>query len=64
MSQKLFFPMTKVAIVRVKHSAARAEDVVLDPPEPFGRVFKRLRALHPRASITPLVLASGVRLGV
>jgi hypothetical protein len=43
----------------VKHSRDRCEDFSFEPPLPFGVVFKRLRALHPKASIRPVLLADG-----
>jgi hypothetical protein len=46
----------------VTHGKGRSEDIALDPCEPFGRVFKRLRAQHAKASIKPIELANGQRL--
>jgi hypothetical protein len=53
------YPANLVRLVRVKHSRDRSEDIDIAPPLPYGVVFKRLRALHPKASIRPLLLADG-----
>jgi hypothetical protein len=61
-AKKLFYPASLVRVVRVTHGKGRSEDIALDPCEPFGRVFKRLRAQHAKASIKPVELANGQRL--
>ena len=51
------YPATLVDRVQVKHNRRDCRVVELDPPEPYGRVFKRLREQWPKASITPLRLS-------
>jgi len=45
---------TLVRKVRVRTGRTRYEDFVLEPPEPMGVVFKRLRKQFPTAAITPM----------